>query len=115
YAHNAPRDAHNHPVNYKADRRSILTRAALSVFQPTATYSNPLVEISRFDHETGIAVIVTDLSYKPGTPGRLTITTDRRIKEVIASLSGKLEWERKGKNIIVELPVPSPVDVVILR
>ncbi len=115
YAHNAPRDAYNHPVNYKADRRSILTRAALSVCQPTATYSNPLVEISRFDHETGIAVIVTDLSYKPGTPGRLTITTDRRIKEVIASLSGKLEWERKGKNIIVELPVPSPVDVVILR
>lgn len=115
YAHNAPRDEQNHPVNYTGTRRAIIAAAALSGHSPSVTYSKPLVEVSRFDRETGLAIIVTDLSYQPGKPGILSVRTGRKIGAVSASLAGPLKWRRNGNRIEIEFPVPSPVDVVILR
>lgn len=115
YAHNAPRDENNHPVNYTADRRELIVKAPRSVCPPSVTHTEPLVEVARFDHEKGLAVIVTDLSYKPGSAGVLKVRTKREVKEVAASLAGRLAWRRVGDNIEVDCPVPSPVDVVILR
>ena len=115
YAHNAPRDAEGRPVNYTADRRALIAKPALAAGPPSATHTESLVEVARFDHDSGIAVVVTDLSYRPGAPGTLSVKTDRVIKDVSGSISGPLEWRRDGDRIEVECPVPSPLDVVILR
>lgn len=115
FAHNAPRDADEHAVNYTPDRRALIAKAPLSAAPPSTVYSDPLAEVARFDHDSGIAVIVTDISYKPGRPATLTVRTDRPIKEAVASLAGPLKWRRAGPNIEIDLPVPDPLDVVILR
>lgn len=115
YAHNAPRDANDNPVNYTAERRALVAKAALAAAPPTVIHSEPLLEVVRFDHSTGIAVMVTDLSYKPGTPGILTVRTDRQLKEVSASLAGPLKWKRNGDSIEIECPAPDALDAVILR
>jgi hypothetical protein len=115
YAHNAPRDADGRPVNYTAARRALVTQTALAACPPTVTHSDPLVEVARFDHATGIAVVFTDMSYKPGTPGVLTVATARKIAAVTGALAGPLKWRREGDALRIECPAPAPLDVVLLR
>jgi len=115
YAHNAPRDADSRPVNYTAERRAVVTKAALSAGPLAVTCSEPLVETVRFDHPAGIAVLVTDVSYRPGRPATLGVVTDREIKEVTASLAGPLDWSREGDTVRIDCRVPAPVDVIVLR
>jgi len=116
YAHNAPRDDANHPVHYKANRRALVVKPVLAATgAPTVTHTEPLVELARFDHPDGIAVIMTDLSYRPGRPGTLRVRTNREVTRVEASLAGALEWKRANDTIEIQCSVPAPVDVVILR
>ncbi len=55
----------------------------------------------------------------PEESGPKTITvsvqTDRPIKEVMGSYAGPLAFKRERDRIIVEVPMPKPVDVLILR
>lgn len=116
YRHNAPRDENEYPTTYTADRRELVVKPALLASGPfSVKYSEPLVEISRFDHDDGIAVLLNDFSYAPGRKAVLTVKTDRKIISVQAAHAGRLEWERDGENIVVQAPIPDPVDVIILR
>ncbi len=78
-------------------------------------YGEPLVELARFDHAEGIAVLLNDFSRAPGREAKLTVRTDRLIAEVVAAHGGRLAWKREGDLIRIALPVPDPVDVVVLR
>lgn len=93
----------------------MVAKAALVTAPPSVTYTEPLAEVSRFDRDSGTALIVTDLSYAPGKPARLTVETDRDVKEVTASLAGPLTWRREGDKIEIDCPVPEAFDVVILH
>lgn len=98
-----------------AVRRAIAQPALAAVGPLPVEYSEPLVEIARFDHDSGIAVLLADFSYAPGREATLTVRTDRDVKDVSASHGGKLEWKREGGAIVIRMPVPDPVDVVVLR
>jgi hypothetical protein len=116
YAQNAPRDDEGRPTTFKADRRELATAAAVRHLPPPpAEYSSPLVEVIRFDHPEAIAVVAVDFTYRAGTPGTLTVRTDRQIKEVSGTIAGKLTFRREGDAILVDFPTPNPSDVVILR
>jgi hypothetical protein len=51
------------------------------------------------------------------SPKTITIwvQTDRPIKEVMTSYAGPVPFKREGDRIVVEVPLPKPVDVLILR
>lgn len=109
-------DLDGRPLGYKAERRELITGAALrAAGRPRAEHSEPLVEVTLFEHESGIAVLLTDYSYRPDREAVLTVKTDRAIKEVTSAMRGALKWERRGDRIMIEVPVPDPVDTVILR
>jgi hypothetical protein len=116
YRHNAPRDEREFPTRYTADRRDLIAKPARLAGGPfSVAYTEPLVEISRFDHDDGIAVLLNDFSYAPGRPATLTVRTDREVKTVVASHAGPLDFKREGEAIVIQVPVPDPVDVVVLR
>jgi hypothetical protein len=71
--------------------------------------------VARFDHDSGIAVMLTDFSYAPGREATLVVRTGREVKDVVASHGGRLEWKREGDRIVIQAPVPDPVDVIVLR
>jgi hypothetical protein len=51
----------------------------------------------------------------PEGGSRLSVQTDRPIKEVVSALRGPLEWKRVSDRIEVKTRRLEPVDVVILR
>ena len=115
YAHNAPRKDWR-PITYTADRRALVANPALETIKPLRVeYTEPLTEITLYEHESGLAVLVNDFSWAPGTEAVLRVRTDRKVKEVTASLRGPLEWTREGDHIVIPFPVPEPVDAVLIR
>jgi hypothetical protein len=46
---------------------------------------------------------------------RLSVQTDRPIREVTSARRGALEWKRVGDRIEIKGPRLEPVDVVILK
>jgi hypothetical protein len=115
YAHNAPRQDMK-PVTYTADRRALVSKAALEVVRPLRVeYTEPLTEITLYEHETGLVVLVNDFSWAPGKEAILRVRTDREVKDVTASLAGSLKWKREGDHIVIPFPVPDPVDAILIR
>ncbi len=96
-------------------RRAITAPALMALGPLSVEYSEPLVELARFDHAEGLAVMLNDFSRAPGREAVLTVRTDRPITDVVASHGGKLVWKREGDAICIQCPVPHPVDVVILK
>jgi len=78
-------------------------------------YTEPLAEVTLFEHASGLAVLLNDFSYSPGRAATLTVKTGRAIKEVVSSLRGALEWKQDGDSVVINCPVPDPVDTVILK
>ena len=83
--------------------------------RPRADIDDPGIETTVFEHDSGIAVLLS--SFGPVSEGNrvVSVATDRPIREVTSSLRGPLEWERKGDRIEVKTPPVNRVDVVILR
>jgi hypothetical protein len=83
--------------------------------RPRADVDDPSVESAVFEHDSGIAVLLS--SFGPIAEGNrvVSVATDRTIREVTSSLRGPLQWERKGERIEVQTPPINRVDVVILR
>lgn len=78
-------------------------------------------EVTRFDHESGIAVLIAIYTRTPDRlskqPGRLSVQVDRPIREVTSALRGPLKWELRDGRIEIETPAPAEmvVDSIILR
>ena len=101
---------------YMLERLPLLAKPVLAtVGTPRATHTEPQVEVSLFEHESGIAITLMDAAWKPGEPGVLSVAANRKIKEVVSTLRGPLKWQEKAGRIEFDCPVPEPVDVVILR
>ena len=83
--------------------------------RPATDYSYKDCEVTRFDHETGIAILLNDFGRASKDGAILSVGTDREIKEVLSGLRGPLEWERKGDRIEIVTKALQPVDTVILR
>jgi len=115
YAHNAPRKDWR-PITYTADRRALVVKPALETIRPLRVeYTEPLTEITLYEHESGLVVLVNDFSWAPGREAVLTVRTDREVKTVVASLAGPLKWKREGDRIVIPFPVPDPVDAILIR
>jgi hypothetical protein len=115
YAHNAPRKDWR-PITYTPDRRALVSKPALHAIQPLRVeYTEPLTEITLYEHESGLVVLVNDFSWVPGKEAVLRVRTDRKVKEVTASLAGPLKWKREGNQIVIPFPVPEPVDAILIR
>ncbi len=116
YANNAPRDDEGRPTTYTLDRRQLVALPAMRTLPiPDATYTEPLSEIYLRRHDDGLAVILVDFSYAPGRPATLSVKTDRQVTAVAGTLSGELTWRRNGDRIDIDLPVPDPSDVIVIR
>jgi len=85
-------------------------------------------EATLFEHDSGLAVLLANFgAYGPDkaklgsgwsfpTNGvRLSVQTDRPIREAVSALRGPVEWKKIGDRIEIKTPPPDPVDVVILR
>jgi hypothetical protein len=80
-----------------------------------------------FEHESGLAVMLAHFGIydahaqgghawaSPTNGLRLSVQTDRPIREVSSALRGPLEWKRAGDRIEIKAPPLDPVDVIILK
>ena len=76
----------------------------------------PRSEAVLFEHETGLAVLLTDFSLPPrAAGGLLSVRADRPVKSVVSGLHGPLEWKQEGDRIEIVTKPLAPVDVIILR
>jgi hypothetical protein len=86
-----------------------------------AEFSCPQSEVTRFDHASGTAVLVAlyarTAEELPNEPARLSIWTDRPVKEVVSALHGPCKWKQVGDRIEIETLPPAQwvVDSFILR
>jgi hypothetical protein len=79
-------------------------------------FDYPASEATLFEHDSGLAVMLADFGWaSPEGGSRLSVQTDRPIKEVVSALRGPLEWKRVSDRIEVKTRRLEPVDVVILR
>lgn len=80
-------------------------------------YSHPVSEAVLFEHDDGLAVLLTDFGRQdqPDEPALLSVRPDREISEVSSGLRRPLEWTRNGDRIDIRVPKLDPVDVIILR
>ncbi len=106
----------------KGPAREWLVAPALKKLGRSSTEFNcPESEVTRFDHPSGTAVLIALYSSKPDelakSAGKLSVQTDRNVKEVLSSLHGPLKWKRAGNRIEIETPAPAEfaVDSVLLR
>ena len=83
--------------------------------RPATDYDYKDSEVTRFDHESGIAVLLNDFGRASKDGAILSVRTDRKIKEVVSGLRGPLEWKRQVDRIEVTTKALQPVDTVILR
>ena len=113
---------------YRADGRALgpvqpwLVKPLLThLGRQRAEFSYPASEVTLFEHPTGLAVMLNN--FTPGNveaskaPTKLSVATDRKIKEVVSALRGPLPWKRVGDRVEVETPSPADlvVDTIILR
>jgi hypothetical protein len=81
------------------------------------------VEATLFEHDSGLAVTLAHFGLYAQYGGgwaspfdvRLSVQTDRPIREVSSVRRGPLEWKREGDRIEIKGPRLEPVDVVILK
>ena len=84
-------------------------------------FSYPASEVTLFEHPEGLAVLLANFTPYDAKPSkeatRLSVATDRKIREVVSALRGPLPWKRVGDRIEVETPsaVDLVVDTIILR
>jgi len=83
--------------------------------RPATDYTNKDCEVTRFDHETGIAILLNDFSRASKDGAVLSVRTEREVKEVTSGLRGPLEWKRQGDRIEITTKALQPVDTIILR
>jgi len=80
------------------------------------------VEATLFEHDSGLAVTLAHFGLYEKYGGgwaspfdvRLSVQTDRPIREVTSVRRGPLEWKREGDRIEIKAPRLEPVDVVML-
>lgn len=80
-------------------------------------------EATLFEHDSGLAVTLAHFGlygkqgYVWASPSdvRLSVQTNRPIREVTSVRRGPLEWKREGDRIEIKGPRLEPVDVVILK
>jgi len=84
-------------------------------------FSYPESEATLWEHPSGLTVLVANFTpvrdQLPTAPSRLSVQTDRPIKEVVSALRGPLKWEKKDGRIEIEMTSPAElvVDSVILK
>lgn len=84
-------------------------------------FSYPASEATLFEHPDGLAVMLANFSPYDSQPSkdatRLSVATDRKIREVVSALRGPLVWKRVGDRIEVETPSAADlvVDTIILK
>jgi hypothetical protein len=79
-------------------------------------FDYPASEATLFEHESGLAVLLADFGKaSPAEGSRLSVQTDRDVKEVRSALRGPLEWKRVGGRIEVKTPHLDPVDAILFR
>lgn len=121
---------------YRLDRLPLVALPATATLgPPRVEVSDPQIETCYFEHESGLAVTLNEVAVGRDVPkdasvdkstlgatgGRpidsvtLRVRTDRAIKEASTSFAGPLPFKREGDRIVVTVPVPNPVDVLILR
>jgi hypothetical protein len=80
-------------------------------------------EATLFEHDSGLAITLAHfgvqspqgLVWSSPADVRLSVQTERPIREVTSARRGPLEWKRVGDRIEVKAPPLEPVDVVILK
>ncbi|MCX5662052.1 MAG: hypothetical protein NTW19_20425 [Planctomycetota bacterium] len=122
---------------FRLDRLPMIAQAvSATVGSPFVEASDPQIETCFFEHESGLAVTLNEVAVgrdkpkgdapadaaavgatggKPIDSVTLRVRTDRAIKEAVTSYAGPVPFKREGDRIVVTVPVPSPVDVLILR
>jgi hypothetical protein len=76
----------------------------------------PRSEAVLFEHETGLAVLLSDFSLPPrAAGGLLSVRADRPVTSVVSGLHGPLEWKQEGDRIEIVTKPLAMVDVIILR
>lgn len=84
--------------------------------RPRAELDHATAEVTLFEHETGIAILLAAFVKDGPEDGcTLSVLPGREIREVTSSLHGPLDWTRKGDRIEIRTRTLAPVDVVILR
>jgi hypothetical protein len=85
--------------------------------RPRAELSYPLSEVTLFEHESGLAVLLTDFGFgaqpKDGTV--LSVEPRRKITSVTSALKGALPFEEREGRLEIKVPHLDPVDVILLR
>lgn len=115
YRQNAPLDENRKPTRYTAERRAMIVKAVLEeAGRGRVAFSEPLTEAVLVEHETGLAICLSDFSERPWAEAVLRIKTDRPVKEVVRARDGPLSWRREGEQVVIRGHVPAPVDVVML-
>jgi hypothetical protein len=130
---------------YRLDRLPLVVQAATATLgRQRVEVSDPQVEVCFFEHESGLAVTMSEVAVvrKANVPVKdehvaadapapiadgplgdppaastitVSVQTDRPVKEVVTSYAGPVPWKREGDRIVVQVPLPRPVDVLILR
>jgi hypothetical protein len=115
YRQNAPLDENRKPTRYTAERRALIVKPVVAEGgNGRVAFSEPLTEAVLVEHETGLAICLSDFSERPGAEAVLRIKTDRPIKEIVSARDGPLSWRREGEQVVIRGRVPAPVDVVVL-
>jgi hypothetical protein len=83
--------------------------------RPRADVDHPSIEAALFEHDSGIAVLLSSFGPVPEGERTVSVATDRDVREVTSSLRGRLEWKRQGDRIEVRTPPIDRVDVIMIR
>ena len=83
--------------------------------RPRADVDHPSIETTLFEHESGIAVLLSSFGPVPEGERIVSVATDRDVREVTSSLRGPLAWKRQGDRIEVRSPPIDRVDVITIR
>jgi len=83
--------------------------------RPRADIDHPAIESTLFEHDSGVAVLLSSFGPVPEGQRVLSVAADRDVREVKSSLHGPLEWKRQGDRIEVRSPPIDRVDVIMIR
>jgi hypothetical protein len=83
--------------------------------RPRADVDHPSIETTLFEHDSGIAVLLSAFGSVPEGERVVSVATDRDVLDVTSSLRGPLAWKRQGDRIEIRSPPIDRVDVIMIR
>ncbi|MFP4029515.1 MAG: hypothetical protein ACLFWL_17155 [Candidatus Brocadiia bacterium] len=100
---------------YRDERRDVIAMpVSRACGPPRLTSSSPLVETTTFSDAAGLAVLLNDFTWEDEREMRITVRTERPVKNVAATLGKVKKWQQENGRVRITCSAPDPVDVIIL-